>query len=177
METLPDYLKVGLDVVFVGINPGWQSAQEGHYFATSRNRFWTAFNAARMAEEDLGPSRDMRILDYGMGLTDVVKRPTRSMAELRASDFREGAIGLHAKLLKYVPRLVCFNGVSGYKGYAKNTIGLPPSVTLGVQTSCIGKSRVFVLPSTSPANASIGLEEIVHRMRELKSLVQSTKVE
>ena len=44
MKTLPDYLAPGLDIIFVGINPGSYSAQVGHYFAGPRNRFWPAIN-------------------------------------------------------------------------------------------------------------------------------------
>ena len=42
-ETLPDYLKKKLDIVFVGLNPGRYSAEVGHYFANKVNRFWELF--------------------------------------------------------------------------------------------------------------------------------------
>ena len=45
-KTLPDYLRPGLDVVFVGLNPGCYSAQVGHYFAFKPNRFWSALSAS-----------------------------------------------------------------------------------------------------------------------------------
>ncbi len=44
LPTLPDYLKEGLDIVFVGLNPSLYSVKEGHYFANPHNRFWTALN-------------------------------------------------------------------------------------------------------------------------------------
>src|SRR5262250_1081534 len=47
--TLPDYLRSGLDLVFVGINPGLYSARQGHYFARSTNRFWPAFTSSRLS--------------------------------------------------------------------------------------------------------------------------------
>ena len=84
MKTLPDYLAAGLDIVFVGINPGIQSAQVGHYFAGSRNRFWDALNRSGLVDEELGPDTDARIIQHGIGLTDVVKRPSSS-ASTRAA--------------------------------------------------------------------------------------------
>ena len=175
MLTLPDHLKAGLDLVFVGINPGLRSAQEGHYFATSRNRFWPAFNAARMTPEALGPETDARALEHGIGFTDVVKRATRSMSELRTPDFREGAALLREKLLRCQPKVVCFNGLTGYKSYLRHAGGGPATAGLGRQSQPIGRSTVFVLPSTSPANAAVPIQEITAAMLELKALIAEVK--
>ena len=174
VDTLPDYLRPGLDVVFVGINPGLTSAKAGHYFFNPRNRFWTAFNAAGLAPEPLGPETDARALDYGVGFTDVVKRPTRQMSELRAADYRLGAPLLREKLLACQPLVICFNGLTGYKHYARYTGG-PADAGIGLQSTRIGTSRVYVLPSTSPANAAVGLDRIVEAMREVKALATSER--
>src|SRR6266404_5456243 len=71
--TLPDLLRSGLDLVFVGINPGLYSARQGHYFARRTNRFWPAFSlsilsaAARRALDvlTLVPEHDGALLDHG----------------------------------------------------------------------------------------------------------------
>ena len=174
VETLPDYLRPGLDIVFVGINPGLTSAKAGHYFFNPRNRFWPAFNAAGLAPEPLGPERDARALDYGIGFTDVVKRPTRQMSELRAADYRAGAPLLRERLRACQPLVACFNGLTGYKHYARYTGGAA-DVGTGLQETRIGTSRVYVLPSTSPANAAVGLDRIVEAMREVKALAASER--
>lgn len=175
MLTLPDYLKEGLDIIFVGINPGWHSAQVGHYFATQRNRFWPAFNAAGMTPLPLGPLTDARALEFGIGFTDVVKRPTHQMGELKAGEFREGAAILMEKLLRCQPLVACFNGVSGWKNFLRYTDPAAPAPALGLQSRPLGGSRVFVLPSTSPANAGVPLERIVDGMRQLKALVEELR--
>jgi TDG/mug DNA glycosylase family protein len=175
LETLPDYLRPGLDLVFVGINPGWLSAQRGQYFANPRNRFWPAFNAAAMAPVPLTPETGHRCLEFGIGFTDVVKRPTHSMSELKPAEFAEGAAMLHSKLLQHRPRVVCFNGLSGFKNYARRALPRLPEPVLGTQAATIGASRVYVLPSTSPANAAVSLERIVEGMRDLKALIDRTK--
>ncbi len=174
VDTLPDYLRPGLDIVFVGINPGLTSAKAGHYFFNPRNRFWAAFNAAGLAPESLGPETDARALDYGIGFTDVVKRPTRQMSELRAADYRQGAPLLREKLRACGPLVVCFNGLTGYKHYARYTGG-PADAAAGLQPIRIGTSRVYVLPSTSPANAAVSLDRIVEAMREVKALTASER--
>jgi len=173
MLTLPDYLHEGLAIVFVGINPGLYSAKVGHYFATPRNRFWSAFNAATLTPAQLGPETDRAALRHGIGFTDVVKRATRQMHELKLGEFREGAQVLREKLLRYQPRIVCFNGLSGYKRYAQFTGGDPSKAHLGLQDVTIGTSKIFVMPSTSPANAAVPLSQIVAALQELKRLVAS----
>jgi TDG/mug DNA glycosylase family protein len=174
METLPDYLQNGLDLVFVGINPGLTSAQRGHYFSNPRNRFWMAFNAAQMTPTPLGPDTDGACLTYGIGMTDVVKRPTNSMAELKPAEFTEGVVVLEAKLLHYQPLVVCFNGVTGYRYYMKQD-SKAAEAKVGLQEVTIGRSKVWVLPSTSPANAAVPPERIVACMRELKQFIRDLK--
>ena len=177
MKTLPDYLQPGLDIIFVGINPGFHSAEVGHYFATGRNRFWPAFNAAEMTPVPLGPETDDQVLRYGIGFTDVVKRPTRSMSELKAAEFNEGAEVLLKKMLGFQPRLVCFNGISGYNNFLRYTEGVPGKSVPGLQERRIGHAKVFVLPSTSPANAGVPLVEIVRWMKELRGMAVDIKEE
>ncbi len=171
MLTLPDYLKEGLDLVFVGINPGKTSAEAGHYFANKRNRFWPAFNAAGMTPVPLAAETDAEVLNHGIGFTDVVKRATRQMSELKTADFRDGAALLSEKLQRFRPRMVCFNGLSGYKQFVRFTVPDAPAPVIGLQTHAVGASRVYVLPSTSPANAAVPLERIIEDLRELKALL------
>ena len=98
-ETLPDLLAPGLEVVFVGINPSPYSVQRGHYFARSTSRFWPAFSRSRLSAparlalgvDLLGPDHDAALLPFGIGFTDVVKRPTPRAAGVRPSEFRAAA--------------------------------------------------------------------------------------
>jgi len=99
LPTLPDYLRSGLDLVFVGINPGLYSARQGHYFARSTNRFWPAFTSSRLSAqvrrglgvEVLRPEHDGALLRLGIGFTDVVKRASANAAELEVADFQKWA--------------------------------------------------------------------------------------
>lgn len=172
--TLPDYLKPGLKLVFVGINPSLYSAQRGQYFARKANRFWPAFNAAGFVPIELMAATGERALDYGIGFTDVVKRATPQAAELTSAEFREGVAQLEVKLQKCRPAFICFNGLTGYKQYLRFTGPKAPVPTLGLQPRRVAGAGVFVIPSTSPANAAVPLASIVAQLRELKALLDET---
>lgn len=175
MLTLPDYLQHHLNVLFIGINPGLKSAMVGQYFTTTQNRFWSAFNTVKIAPEALGPNTGPNCLIHGIGFTDIVKRATQTMASIKASEFQEGAKLLHAKLIHYQPKLACFNGLTAYQNFAKYRFGNSSKIKAGIQDYVVGKTKIFVIPSTSPANAAVSIETIVKQMGELKKLIDSLK--
>ena len=168
-DTLPDYLREGLDIVFVGLNPGLYSAQVGHYFAYKQNRFWPALSASGLVPEPVGPEDDARLLEWGIGLTDVVKRPTRGIHELKPVEFRRGAKALQEKIERYQPHIVCFVGLTGYRVCCSN-VG-----ELGRTTDRFGGAQVFVIPSTSPRNARYSLERITAALRDLQEYRQRVR--
>ena len=170
VNTLPDYLAPDLDVVFVGINPGAYSAEVGHYFATPSNRFWTAVNRSGLFPEPLTARDDHRALDFGVGFTDVVKRPSSSASKLRVADYRRWAPVLREKLERLAPLIVCFHGVTGYRGYLEHAEGIDDRPRLGLQDRTIGASRVFVVPNPSPANAVYSVDDLTAWYRRLKDL-------
>lgn len=170
MDTLPDYLNEGLDIVLVGLNPSAYSAREGHYFANPRNRFWTAFNRSGLVGVQLSPELDYTLPEHGIGLTDVVKRPTYQASELRSRDFREWAPILKQKLYQFQPRIVCFHGVTAYNQYLKSGEGIAEVSQLGLQVRTIGSSWVFVVPNPSPANARYSVDDLADWYRKLGSL-------
>ncbi len=161
-KSLPDYLRPGLDIVFVGLNPGLYSAQIGRYFAHRQNRFWPALAASGLVPEMVGPEDDVRLPDWGIGLTDVVKRPTSGIHELSSVEFRRGAKALEEKIAYYQPRIVCFVGFTGYQYCCGKTGGS------GRQDARFGGAHVFVIPSTSPRNAHYSLETIIVALRDLR---------
>ncbi len=151
LPLLPDYLAPDLDIVFVGINPGIQSARAGRYYANPRNPFWLLLSRAGLTPRQLRPDEDRLLPGFGYGITDIVKRPSRGVADLTAADFRRGRRALEEKLLRCHPRIVCFNSKTGFV----NFFGPRAFSRFGRQDVTIGVSRVFVMPSTSPANAGI----------------------
>lgn len=161
-QILPDLLRDRLDVVLVGINPGTYSAQQGHYFARRTNRFWPAFSRSTLSQKAraglglsaLGPEHDAALLDYGFGFTDVVKRVTGNAAQLSPGEFAAAAPLLLEKLAAHQPRVACFHGLTGYRPFARAVFADEgSSLALGVQPRVIGRTRFFVVPNPSPANA------------------------
>ncbi len=159
--TLPDLLRTGLDIVFVGINPSLYSVQQGHYFARKINRFWPCFSRSALsaaARRGLGvaplePIHDRALPDYGFGFTDLVKRPTANISDLRPGELAGGAAALIEKLERFRPRVVCFHGVTIYRAVAP-ALGLPVAdFALGPQRHRVAASALFVVPNPSPANA------------------------
>lgn len=161
VQTLPDLLRDGLDVVFVGINPSIFSARKQHYFARPTNRFWRAFSASvlsrgardAMAAAVLTPEQDRALLDHGFGFTDLVKRPTVRATEVAPAEFAAGIATLHAKLEKHRPRIACFQGITGYRPVHRAIAGDAAEPGLGLQQTRIAATRLFVAPSPSGANA------------------------
>ncbi len=172
LKTLPDYLDHGLDIVFVGLNPSEISVAEGHYFANPRNRFWPAFNRSGLIERNVTPKDDSSLVADGIGLTDVVKRPTRQGSGLRTADYREWAPVLKTKLLEIQPKIVCFHGLMAYKAFLLHGEYVRESPGLGLQNRTIGRSIVFVAPNPSPANARYSLDDLAGWYVKLKQLRQ-----
>lgn len=161
-ETLPDYLRSGLDVVLVGINPGEYSVRHGHYFARSTSRFWPALSKSKLglpARVGLGaqillPEHDAVLPRFGIGLTDVIKRPSANAAGLSPLEFKEWSPVLLRKLEKYAPVVACFHGLTAYRPFLKfglQRVSRLPE--LGEQEERIGNTRIYVVPNPSPANA------------------------
>ena len=177
MTTLPDYLEPGLDIVIVGINPGASSVRAGHYYAGPGNRFWNAANRAGLFGEPLRPETDARVLEFGIGLTDVVKRPTRTTKDLNAVDYRRWAPVLKEKIRRFQPRIVCFQGIGGYRSYLRHGEGLPalPRPRPGRQARALESSAVFLVPSPSGLNTRYSFEDLVSCFRELRVLRDELK--
>lgn len=161
-RTLPDYLRPGLGLVFVGINPGLYSVANGHYFARPTSRFWPAFSASRLSEraremlgtDTLRPEHDADLLRAGVGFTDVVKRPSANAADLTPRDFAAWAPVLLERLRRTRPGVACFHGVTAYRPFLRLVLGREGGAPqLGAQPESIGATRVFVVPNPSPANA------------------------
>ena len=179
MTTLPDAVREGLRAIAVGINPSLPSVRAGFYFANPRNRFWPALNASRLVDAPLepGPSAiDVLVERYGIGFTDIVKRPTAGSAELRAGEFREGAERLEAMVLGLEPGVVWFQGAQAWRAFARHAgRRIAGKVDWGPQRGTIGRARIFVTPNPSPANAAHSLPALVQWFDALADFLPPTE--
>jgi TDG/mug DNA glycosylase family protein len=166
MRTLPDYLRKGMRMILVGSNPGDRSARVGHYYAGRGNQFWPIMYESGVIPEPIGYEEDRRILEFGIGMTDLVKRPTRGVDEIERLEYAEGRVLLSEKLKEFRPLVIAFNGKMVYEKFS----GRP--CKLGLQKDKLYGASVFVLPSTSGQNG--GTERAV-KTRYFKKLAQLLK--
>ncbi|MDP3766803.1 MAG: mismatch-specific DNA-glycosylase [Dehalococcoidia bacterium] len=171
-QVLPDYLRPGLDVVFVGINPGRHSAARGHHYAGPGNHFWPLLYEAGFVPESVTCEDDGRMPDLGIGLTNIVDRPSRGIDDLSRAEMEDGAVRLREKLRRYRPRVVCFNGKAIYQVFAGHAceLGLQPERLPAASPGAEG-ALAYVMPSTSPRTASYQRADKLRFFRELKAVV------
>jgi len=162
--TLSDYLRHKLLYLSIGLNPSPLSVKAGYYFANPRNRFWKALNRSRLVNMALSPGESAMqelFTKYHIGFTDLVKRPTPMGKSLRVADFREGAARLKGEILEYQPEIAWFQGMVAWKNYLKYAEGIESKPSWGPQKTRIGKTKVFVTPNPSPANAQFSIEALI----------------
>ncbi len=169
MRTLPDYLRRGMKLVLVGINPGERSARVGHYYAGRNNQFWPLMYASGVIPEPLTYQDDRRIIEFGIGLTDLVKRPTRGIEEIERQEWAEGRVLLAQKLEMHQPLVVAFNGKMAYEKFAGRTC------KLGLQKEKLYGASIFVLPSTSAQNAGSSRAVKTRYFKKLAALLNGMK--
>ena len=160
-SAIPDVVDDGLRVLFCGINPGRVSAAARAHFANPRNDFWRLLNAAGFTPRLLDPSEQFELLQHGIGVTNAAARTTPGSGDLRKADFAGAAERLEKLALRRTPAWIGFVGKEAYRG----AFGDRPQ--LGEQERKLGGTRLFVLPSTSPANAGVPWDERLRWFREL----------
>jgi TDG/mug DNA glycosylase family protein len=160
-SSVPDILAPGLACVFCGINPGFRSAAAAAHFANPRNDFWRLLAGAGITPRVLEPAEQELMPSLGYGLTNAAYRTTRGSSDLRRADFAGSAERLERLAADYGPAWIAFVGKAAYQG----PFGGRPD--LGEQDRRLGATRLFVLPSTSPANAAVPYPE---RLRWFEAL-------
>jgi TDG/mug DNA glycosylase family protein len=162
---VPDVLAPGLRVVFVGINPGRVSAAARAHFANPRNDFWRLLHAAQLTSRLYEPHEQLALLEEGIGVTNAAYRTTPGSGDLRRADFAGSADRLQRTARELKPAWLAFVGKEAYRG----TFATRPE--LGVQERTLGETKLFVLPSTSPANAAVPWDERLRWFRDLAERV------
>jgi TDG/mug DNA glycosylase family protein len=163
---VPEYLGPGSRIVFCGINPGHWSARAKAPFANPRNDFWRLLHAAGFTPRVLEPQEAQELIPLGLGLTNAAGRTTRGAGDLRRADFAGAAEQLEQIVRTIRPDVIAFVGKAAYTG----TFG--GRAEHGLQERRLGDTALFVLPSTSPANAAVPWEERLRWFRALEELAR-----
>ncbi|MHC5540287.1 G/U mismatch-specific DNA glycosylase [Singulisphaera rosea] len=159
----PDILSEGLDVVFCGLNPSTTAAADGHNFSNASNRFWRVLHLAGFTETRLEPQDERRLLDYGCGITAVVRRPTARAEEVSLEEFKSARVEFETKMRLYSPRFLAFLGKRGLSAM----LGLP-TVEWGRFPMGFAGTNACVLPNPSGLNRGFSLEALVDAYSSLK---------
>ena len=165
MRRLPDRIRPGVQVLFVGINPGLRSAAIGHHFAGYSNRFWKLLYDSGLVPRPLTCEEDVCLPEWGYGLTHLVARPSAGMNELKPVEYQAGRKRLLAKIRRYRPEVVALVGVTVYRAlFPKDR-----PIRMGLQEKRLAGAHVFVLPNPSGRNANYSYGEMLGAFRALRS--------
>jgi len=158
----------------VGINPGIRSATIGHHFAGYSNRFWKLLYDARIVDEPIGTVDDGRLVEWGLGITNLIPRATPGIDSLKPFEYAVGEQTLRRKVRRWKPEIVAFVGVTLFRVVFHRRPGDP--IRLGSQRETFESARIFVLPNPSGRNANFSYEEMLSAFRALRRQIRALEV-
>ncbi|XP_026730669.1 trithorax group protein osa [Trichoplusia ni] len=151
-RTLPDHLAENLDIIIIGINPGLFAAYKGHHYAGPGNHFWKCLYLSGLTREQMSADEDYKLLNFGIGFTNMVARPTKGSADLTRREIKEGSAILLEKLQTFRPKVAVFNGKLIYEVFSGKKdfcFGKQPDTIAGTNT------YMWVMPSSSARCAQL----------------------
>lgn len=168
---LKDRIRPDLRALFVGINPGVRSAQTGHHFAGYSNRFWKLLFDAGLVPEPISWQDDVRLPEWGFGITNLVARPSPGIGDLRPEDYADGRERLLRKIRRYRPAIVVLVGVTLVRALFPDRRA--EAVALGLQRETLAGAPVFVLPNPSGRNANFTYAEMLDAFTALRRTIEA----
>ena len=168
-SAVPDVLAHGLTCIFCGINPGRVSADAAAHFANPRNDFWRLLHDAAFTPRLFDPQEQFSLLELGIGVTNAAARTTPGSGDLRRGDFDPERLERIAVELD--PVAIAFVGKEAYRGLFNERPDLGP------QWRTLGPTALYVLPSTSPANAAVPYDERLKWFTALKEWLEPVRRE
>jgi TDG/mug DNA glycosylase family protein len=160
---VPDVIAPDLDVLFCGINPGLFTAAVGHHFARPGNRFWKVLQASGFSDDVLDPYEERRLLELGIGVTNLVSRATATATELTREELRTGARQVARRVTRWRPRYVAVLGMTAYRLAFDR-----PRAGIGEQPEQLSGARVWLLPNPSGLQARYQLGDLAAAFAELR---------
>jgi TDG/mug DNA glycosylase family protein len=161
---IPDVVGPGLRVLFCGINPGTVSGELAQHFARPGNRFWKVLYGCGFTDRLLAPAEQWELIDYGIGITNLVARSSRAAADLDPSELREGAVRLDTTVAGLAPAWVAVLGIQAYRVAFRR-----PHAAIGRQPERVGGAGLWLLPNPSGLQARYQLPDLISQFAELRS--------
>jgi double-stranded uracil-DNA glycosylase len=172
---LQDRIEPGVRVLFVGINPGVRSAVTGHHFAGPSNRFWKLLYEARLVPEPFTHEDDLRLPELGLGVTNLVARPSPGIDVLKPAEYVAGWGILERKIERYRPTVIALVGITLWRAILPLVLTDDRERARAMKVKCPGPQRlwihgaqVYVLPNPSGRNAHYSRDEMLNAFRGLR---------
>jgi TDG/mug DNA glycosylase family protein len=153
-QRLPRLIGPRLRLVFIGYNPGVESARQGHYYAHRGNVFWRQLYESGLTPRPVTHLDDRRLFeDEGIGFIDLCPRPTVQAAHLLHAEMAEGAQRLLHDLVEAAPQIAVFGGRGIFRTFTREALRVPARELAGrddgLQPERVGGTRLYVVPSSS----------------------------
>ncbi|KAI1807005.1 DNA glycosylase [Daldinia bambusicola] len=178
LPLLPDAIAPNLLILFIGLNPGLQTARVGHAYAHPSNLFWKLLHASGITPVRCRPDEDQTMpARYALGHTNIVARPSRNGAELSKAEMDRGVAVLEDKCRRWRPEVACITGKSIWEsvfrvrhgrslakgefkyGWQEERMGVVDGKDGDGEGEPWEGTRVFVAASTSGLAATLRPEE------------------
>jgi mismatch-specific thymine-DNA glycosylase len=166
---LRDILEERLNVIFVGAAPSHNSARAGHWYAGPTNKFYLLLHQSGFTPRQLLPEEDEILPQYGIGLTCLHPYIASSANHLLPEPTEATRAEIREKLLRYAPRIVCYNGKDVYRMCTGRVC-----TDWGEQGERLRSTRVFVVHSSS-ARADFWGKERLALYHELYALREALR--
>ena len=162
-----------LRLLIVGTNPSpWAAAVQAP-FARPGNRFWKSLHAGSITEHVVNDSDGMDRADErmlaarGVGITNIVSRPTSRSSELSRAELQAGCERLVHRVGQIQPPVVAFTGITAFR-----TAFQQPAAKLGQQDTheipdWPAGSQLWVVPDPSGLNAHESVESLGEKWAEV----------
>jgi double-stranded uracil-DNA glycosylase len=139
-------LAPGLRIVFCGTAAGTESARRRCYYAHPQNKFWRAVHEIGLTDRRLDCSEFALLPRFGFGLTDIAKTASGMDKELPVEALGRAACAeMEAKIRACAPAILAFTSLTAGRRFLRRP------ASFGEQQETIGATRVWLLPSPSPA--------------------------
>lgn len=154
---LPDHIGADMRLLCCGINPSVHAARAGVGYVSPSNRFWPALERAGLCDVPRDPRRLLRV--HGIGMTDLVKRPTPRASDVHPDEYADSFARL-AELCRWLkPRALVVLTLGGWR-----TATGDRRATVGWQSTTVGPTPVYVMPSTSGLNAHTNVGQLADHL-------------
>ena len=157
IRSLADTVGADMRLLICGLNPSLYAADRGIGFARGSNRFWKAALLAGLVSKTHDPVSALR--NDRIGMTDIAKRATKRADEITAQEFQQGIARIERLAEWLKPRAICFVGLGGWRK------AMNPQAQIGPQPETLGGIPVYLMQSTSGANAHATLDDLTAQLK------------